>query len=98
MVKKTHEEPYTVMPEPKPTASEFTRIAKKCAAKQRKAGKPKLVTEVRLVRGSLRKNACKDRSGGAICGSVYEEIYRDEIGRVVKAVCYPNKHERKIGK
>lgn len=46
----------------------------------------------RLVKGSLRKNACKDRSGGAICGSVYETVVKDSRGKIVQRMCYPNRH------
>lgn len=99
MVKRLRKkkEPYTVQPEASPKADgEFVKAAQKCAHKLERAGKPKFTTEVRLVKGSLTKNCCKDRTGGAICGSVYEEVTRDEIGRVVRSVCYPNNHERKL--
>ena len=100
MVKKSHERPYIVVPQditPVPEGDKlFNKVVKRRSKDLEKAGKPKFTTEVRLVRGNLRKNACKDKSGGAICGSVYEEITRDGIGRIVKSVCYPNKHERKL--
>ena len=54
-------------------------------------GVPKVKSVVRLVKDPIRKNCCKDRSGGAICGSVYvETIYVS--GRISVKRCYPNKH------
>lgn len=51
--------------------------------------------EVKLVKGSLIKNCCKVNIGG-ICGSVFEELTIDNTGKVVKSMCYPAGHERKI--
>lgn len=91
--------PYAVQPishSPSPEADKlFAKTVRKQTQRLARSGKPKLTTEVRLVIGSLTKNCCKDRSSGFLCGSVYEEITRDEIGRIVKSVCYPNKHVRK---
>jgi len=89
------------------STSEAVRIV--MAAKGGKKGKGKkkakkkphiLVTQIRLVHGNLRKNACRNRNTptGTMCGSVWRTETRTLAGRLVNVKCLGCREVKKITK